>query len=318
MGSDESHFNVSVGSDGQSHKTVSTKPQPFWRERRAEAVSNWGPSAYQPNALPPNRLTARLVTTGHIYSLQVMATISHWPTRLAVRTRPSRWQWVVVTNGLPIGSDRQRLVSNMQIMISKSLLLQVNNYTLKSTGLRTQRLQELAESYSSSSSSLMFQDCPQTSSLISPWYNAQWLTGRKIPSLIRWYWWIWLSAACPFWSSWAFLKAWVLGASAVSVLSCIGPEHAELGFVGLSHWACSWLCVKNRGDTGGMHAEGSIASPQWAVVQTETVGSCHKYHFCRDRFFQYTGPVIWNLFSSHCTSTSPVMHGLICSVQNLR
>ena len=29
MGSDESHFNVSVGSDGQSHKTMSTKPQPF-------------------------------------------------------------------------------------------------------------------------------------------------------------------------------------------------------------------------------------------------------------------------------------------------
>ena len=28
-GSDESHFNVSVGSDGQSHKTVSTNPQPF-------------------------------------------------------------------------------------------------------------------------------------------------------------------------------------------------------------------------------------------------------------------------------------------------
>ena len=29
MGSDESHFNFSVESDGQSHKTVSTKPQPF-------------------------------------------------------------------------------------------------------------------------------------------------------------------------------------------------------------------------------------------------------------------------------------------------
>ena len=27
-------------------------PQTFWRERRAEAVSNRGPSAYQPNALP--------------------------------------------------------------------------------------------------------------------------------------------------------------------------------------------------------------------------------------------------------------------------
>ena len=51
MGSDESHFNVSVGNDGQSHKTVH-KPQPFCRERRAEAVSNRGPSAYQPNALP--------------------------------------------------------------------------------------------------------------------------------------------------------------------------------------------------------------------------------------------------------------------------
>ena len=35
-----------------SHKTVSTKTQPFRRERRAETVSNRGPSAYQPNALP--------------------------------------------------------------------------------------------------------------------------------------------------------------------------------------------------------------------------------------------------------------------------
>ena len=51
MGSHESHFNVSVGSDGQSHKTVSINHNLF-RERRAEAVSNRGPSAYQPNALP--------------------------------------------------------------------------------------------------------------------------------------------------------------------------------------------------------------------------------------------------------------------------
>ena len=50
MGSDESHFNVSVGSDGQSHKTVSTNRNLF-EEKRAEAVSNRGPSAYQPNAL---------------------------------------------------------------------------------------------------------------------------------------------------------------------------------------------------------------------------------------------------------------------------
>ena len=53
MGSDESHFNVSLGSDGQSHKTVSTNHNLFsWGERRAEAVSNRGPYAYQPNASP--------------------------------------------------------------------------------------------------------------------------------------------------------------------------------------------------------------------------------------------------------------------------
>ena len=37
--------------EGQSHETVSTDHN-FWRERRAEADSNGGPSAYQPNALP--------------------------------------------------------------------------------------------------------------------------------------------------------------------------------------------------------------------------------------------------------------------------
>ena len=40
--------------EGQSQKTVSTDHN-FWRERRAKADSNWGPSAYQPNALPPGQ-----------------------------------------------------------------------------------------------------------------------------------------------------------------------------------------------------------------------------------------------------------------------
>ena len=35
------------------------KPQLFSRERRAEAVSNRGPSAYQPNALPLGQTGAR-------------------------------------------------------------------------------------------------------------------------------------------------------------------------------------------------------------------------------------------------------------------
>ena len=41
------------GSDGQSRKTVSTNHNLFEeKERSAEAVSNRGPSAYQPTALP--------------------------------------------------------------------------------------------------------------------------------------------------------------------------------------------------------------------------------------------------------------------------
>ena len=46
MGSDESHFNVSVGIDGQSHKTVSTKPQ-----ERGE------PKRYRTEVLPLTSLT---------------------------------------------------------------------------------------------------------------------------------------------------------------------------------------------------------------------------------------------------------------------
>ena len=49
VGSDESHFNVSKLRGGL--KTVFTDHN-VCRERKAEAVSNRGPSAYQPNALP--------------------------------------------------------------------------------------------------------------------------------------------------------------------------------------------------------------------------------------------------------------------------
>ena len=50
MGSGESHFNVSL----ILRDKVTTVPtdQNVWRERTAEADSNRGPSAYQPNALP--------------------------------------------------------------------------------------------------------------------------------------------------------------------------------------------------------------------------------------------------------------------------
>ena len=44
MGSDESHFNVSVGSDGQSHETVSTNHNLF--EEKGE------PKRYRTEVLP--------------------------------------------------------------------------------------------------------------------------------------------------------------------------------------------------------------------------------------------------------------------------
>ena len=46
MGSDESHFNVSVGSDGQSHKTVSTNHN-LLKKKKSRSVSNREPSAYR-------------------------------------------------------------------------------------------------------------------------------------------------------------------------------------------------------------------------------------------------------------------------------
>ena len=49
MGSDESHFNVSVGSDGQSHRTVSTNHNLF--------KANGEPKRYRTEVLPLTNLT---------------------------------------------------------------------------------------------------------------------------------------------------------------------------------------------------------------------------------------------------------------------
>ena len=66
MGSDESHFNVSVGSDGQSHKTVSTNHNLF--EEKGE------PKRYRTEVLPLTSLTpyryAKAAHYGHRLVLQ--------------------------------------------------------------------------------------------------------------------------------------------------------------------------------------------------------------------------------------------------------
>ena len=52
MGSDGSHFNVSLTVRDKVTRQCPHWDHNFWKERRAEADSNRGPSAYQPNALP--------------------------------------------------------------------------------------------------------------------------------------------------------------------------------------------------------------------------------------------------------------------------
>ena len=63
MGSDESHFNVSVGSDGQSHKTVSTNHNLFEEKGERTGIE---PRSFR---LPAQRLTARPNRLTSIYQL---------------------------------------------------------------------------------------------------------------------------------------------------------------------------------------------------------------------------------------------------------
>ena len=84
MGSDESHFNVSIGSDGQSHKTVSTNHNLF--EEKGE------PKRYRTEVLPPNALP--LGHTGSRRCLRVHVDISitlqanvHGPVQQTTRRR---------------------------------------------------------------------------------------------------------------------------------------------------------------------------------------------------------------------------------------
>ena len=74
MGSDESHFNISLTVRDKVTIRQCPQPQPFWREWRAKAVSNRGPSAYQPNALPLGQ-TGLL---GSRLSLIVLVEIKLW------------------------------------------------------------------------------------------------------------------------------------------------------------------------------------------------------------------------------------------------
>ena len=61
MGSDESHFNVSVGSDGQSHKTVGSDGQSHKTVSTNHNLfeEKGEPKRYRTEVLPLTSLTAR-------------------------------------------------------------------------------------------------------------------------------------------------------------------------------------------------------------------------------------------------------------------
>ena len=76
MGSDKSHFNVSlIVREKVTNKTVSTNHN-FWREMRTEVYLNWGPSAYQPNALPLGQTSSLLTVTRFCWTAFLVLLIS--------------------------------------------------------------------------------------------------------------------------------------------------------------------------------------------------------------------------------------------------
>ena len=94
MGSDESHFNVSVGSDGQSHRTVSTNHNPF--EEKGER--------YRTEVLRLTNLTPyRQAKLAHSCIDRAMDLYIPW-------TEPSRSQLILLTENRPRNSPASQIV----------------------------------------------------------------------------------------------------------------------------------------------------------------------------------------------------------------
>ena len=74
--------------EGQNHKPVA--PDNLWRERRAEADSNRGPSAYQPNALP-------LGQTGSHFWSSTFVTYIYWVAENLGTFMPTRFSLIFIS-----------------------------------------------------------------------------------------------------------------------------------------------------------------------------------------------------------------------------
>ena len=68
ISSEESHFNISVTVMG---KMTMSADHSFGRERRAEAESNRGPSAYHPDALPLGQTSSQKISGSQLVKLDL-------------------------------------------------------------------------------------------------------------------------------------------------------------------------------------------------------------------------------------------------------
>ena len=115
MGSDESHFNVSVGSDGQSHRTVSTNHHLF--EEKGE------PKRYGTEVPPLTSLTPyRWATPAHCSELRMILRLLRLPS--------SRQYGVLLQHGLCFSEPKLIIivflfVSGLYALVPKATITQL-------------------------------------------------------------------------------------------------------------------------------------------------------------------------------------------------
>ena len=150
MGSDESHFNVSL-IVRDSHKTMSTNHN-FWRERRAKAVSNRSPSAYQPNALTLGQTgchqtsVTAVADEGPSQSCVSMASgrlVSWRKSTLLFVLLPYCWVWWVCTTGSASRSKPSHTSLGKPLEMLQNIVLMCVNTLVSSINIMQMHFDEL-------------------------------------------------------------------------------------------------------------------------------------------------------------------------------
>ena len=129
--------------EGQSHETVSTDHN-FWRERRAEADSNRGPSAYQPNALPLGQTGSQSQHNG-IHSNYPPPPPPRSPHSPLCLVTPNPWSETAAAGCLPVrstvslGNHRRRHTPSSRTKPSWGRAAQTSRHAVGTSPLRSSR-----------------------------------------------------------------------------------------------------------------------------------------------------------------------------------